>query len=107
MNDKFEQQLANIKLVKASNNYQQKARSILRPRSKPLCFNWNYLWAMGLLLSLGFNWYQFTQPKVTIRPETMIAKNVPAQIPKHEYSVIQGAMVPYGGMRDLIIKLEN
>lgn len=69
-------------------------------------FNWNYLMAFSLVLSVAFNWYQYTQPAITLSSETLLTDNT-AQKSQGGYSVIQGAMVPYGGMRDLTIKLEN
>ncbi len=108
MNNDIEKTLSQFKLKPPSENYFKKASNILKTKDVPVpLFNWNYLLAFGLMLSVAFNWYQYQQPKITIAPESLVANNSSAQKSQGGYSVIQGAMVPYGGMRDLTIKLEN
>ncbi len=108
MNNDIEKTLSQFKLKPPSESYFKKTSKILKTKavSVPL-FNWNYLLAFGLMLSVAFNWYQFQQPKITIAPESLVANNSSAQNSQGGYSVIQGAMVPYGSQRDLIVLLEN
>lgn len=108
MNNDIEKTLSQFKLKPPNESYSIKAKALLdRSDNSAPIFNWSYLLAFALMLSVAFNWHQYQQPKITVAPESLVADNSSAQKSQDGYTVIQGAMVPYGGMQDLTIKLEN
>ena len=108
MNNDIEKTLSQFKLKPPSESYSIKVKAILdRSDNSAPMFNWSYLLAFALMLSIAFNWIQYQQPKITVAPESLVADNSSAQKSITGYSITQGAMVPYGGMQDLTIKLEN
>lgn len=112
INNDFEKQLQRLKLKAPTRNYQIKAKQLLTDlKPEKTWFKRSYVLAFSLLLSLGFNVYLYSQPQIVIQAEALVAALVDdhstAQKPVGGYSITQGAMVPYGGNRDITIILEN
>lgn len=112
INKDFEKQLQQLKLKAPTKNYKIKAKQILSDfKPQQTWFKWSYVLAFSLLLSLGFNVYLYSQPQIVIKTEALVAAFVDdhstAQKSVGGYSITQGAMVPYGGNRDITIILEN
>jgi len=111
MKDNFEQQLAHLKVKQPSSDYNAKVNMLLNKiSSEQKGFNWSFIWAMGLLLSLGLNIYLYANTSSSVLQNNhtkLIAKNSTAQKLTHRHSIKQGAMIPYDGNNDVIIILEN
>ena len=103
----FEQQIAQIKLKQASNNYQAKANQLLQElKIQKQLFKWSYVWAFALLLSIGINVYQYSFKALPAQKDLMVDNNH-AQNNRPSYSIVQGAIVPYSGNNDITLIFEN
>ena len=108
MNDNFEQKLKQLKIKQASIAYQTKANALLNEiSSKQKGFNWSFIWALGLMLSVGLNFYLYSHSIKNGNQSNLVAKQSVAQKQTHGYSIKQGAMIPYDGNNDVTIILEN
>lgn len=108
MKDNFEQQLHQLNIRQSSTEYPSKATALLNEISTTQKhFNWSFLWAFGLMISLGLNLYLYTHSTKNLPPSNLIAQQSTAQKNTYGYSIKQGAMIPYDGNNDVIIILEN